>query len=163
MHHHVERQLSAYLDRELAPEEEAAVRQHLAGCAACRQELDRLSALKRMLAALPERPLPEGFWSALRRELQRGSRPAPIRWFGGWRARPVPALAAAAVVVLLLLLPLIRGQIDRLRAAEFGMDLFVREHAVTAASDPLVDRAYLGFLVTEANLQIVGARRGVQE
>jgi len=40
-----------------------------------------------------------------------------------------------------------------------GLDLFVREHAITAAADPLVDSAYLGLLVTDANLRIVGARR----
>ena len=163
MHHHIERQLSAFLDRELPPEEEAAIRRHVAECAVCRAELSRLSGLKRVLAALPERALPDAFWPDLRRELQRRAGPAPVPWFSGWRTRPAMAVAAAAVVVLLLLVPLIRGQIDRLRAAEFGQDLFVREHAVTAASDPLVDRAYLGLLVTDANLRIVGARREVQE
>ena len=123
MHHRVERQLSAYLDRELTPDEEAAVRRHLEECAAA----------------------------------------APVPWFSAWRTRPALALAVATVVVLLLLVPLIRGQIDRLRAAEFGLDLFVREHAITAASDPLVDRAYLGLLVTDANLRIVGARREAVE
>lgn len=161
MHHRVERQLSAYLDRELTPDEEAAVRRHLEECAACREEVARLSRLKRVLAGLPARPLPETFWPDLRREVQRRAAPAPGPWFAGWRTRPAVALAAAAVVILLLLVPLLRGQIDRLRAAEFGLDLFVREHAVAAASDPLVDSAYLGLLITDANLRIVGARREV--
>ena len=159
MHHRVERQLSAYLDRELAPDEEAAVRRHLEECAPCRDELARLRHLKSVLAGLPARPLPETFWPDLRRELHRRAAPAPVPWFSAWRTRPAMALAAAAVVVLLLLVPLIRGQIDRLRAAEFGLDLFVREHAITAAADPLVDSAYLGLLITDANLRIVGARR----
>ncbi len=157
-HRHVERQLSAYLDRELRPEEEAAVRRHLAECAACREELARLTSLKATLAALPERPLPESFWPDLRRELQRRPPAAAGPWWRAWPSRPAMALAAAAVVVVLLI-ALVRGQVDRLRAAEFGQELFVREHAVAAAADPLVDRSYLGFLVTEANLAIVGARR----
>ncbi len=157
MHHRTERQLSAYLDRELTPDEEAAVHRHLEECVPCREELARLSAVKRVLSALPERPLPQAFWPELRRELDRPAAPPRLPWFSGWRTRPALALTAVAVVVVLLLVPLIRGQIDRLRAAEFGLDLFVREHAVAAAADPLVDRAYLGLLVTDANLRIVGA------
>lgn len=160
-HHRVARQLSAYLDRELMPDEEAEVRRHLEGCSICREDLARLQRLKSMLAALPTRPLPETFWPDLRRAAQRRAVPAPVPWFSAWRSRPAVALAAVAVVVVLLVIPLLRGQIDRLRAAEFGLDLFVREHAIAAAADPLVDRAYLGLLVTEANLRIVGARREV--
>ncbi len=158
MHRQMEQQLSAYLDRELPPEQEAAVRRHVAGCAQCREELARLNQVKRLLGALPERPAPD-LWPPVRGALAeaRVRRPA---WWTVWRERPAAAFAAAAAVVLLLLLPLARGQIDRLRAAEFGAELFVREHAIATAEDPLVDRAYLGLLVTDANLAIVGVRRG---
>lgn len=156
MHQQIEGHLSAYLDRELPPEQEAVVRAHVESCAACQEELARLVHLKRLLAALPERAAPD-LWPPIRRALadRQVRRPA---WWTVWRERPAVAFAAAAAVVLLLLLPLARGQIDRLRAAEFGADLFVREHAISAAGDPLVDRAYLGLLVTDANLAIVGAR-----
>ncbi|HEV8339639.1 MAG TPA: zf-HC2 domain-containing protein [bacterium] len=156
MHPHVEGQLSAYLDRELPPDQEAVVRRHVEGCVACQEELARLAHLKRLLSALPQRAAPD-LWPPIRRALAEGQVRRPA-WWTVWRERPAVAAAAAAAVLLLLLLPLARGQIDRLRAAEFGADLFVREHAISAADDPLVDRAYLSLLVTDANLVIVGAR-----
>lgn len=158
MHRQIERHLSAYLDQELPPDQEAAVRRHVEGCAECRVELERLSRVKHLLSALPERTAPGDLWPSVRRALAAGA-PRRSAWWTVWRERPAVAFAAAAAVILLLLLPLARGQIDRLRAAEFGPDLFVREHAITAADDPLVDRAYLGLLVTDANLALVGARR----
>lgn len=164
MHRHIERQLSAYLDRELRPGDEARIRRHLEGCDACREEVARLTRLKSVLAALPERPLPEDFWSQVRRELHREApRSLAGTWLRALREHPAPALAAAAVVLLLVLLPLVRGQIDRLRAAEFGLELFVREHALAAASDPLVDRAYVGLLVADSHLALVGERRPEEE
>jgi len=157
MHRQTSQQLSAYLDRELPPEQEAAVRRHVEGCAQCQDDLARLAQVKRLLSALPERPSPD-LWPPVRLALaeERVRRPA---WWTVWRERPAAAFAAAAAVLLLLALPLARGQIDRLRAAEFGADLFVREYAISAAADPLVDRAYLSLLVTDANLAIVGTRR----
>ena len=164
MHRHIERQLSAYLDRELRPGDEDRIRRHLEGCDACREEAARLALLRSVLAALPERPLPEDFWPQVRQGLHREApRSLAGTWLRAWRERPAPALAAAAVVLLLLLLPLVRGQIDRLRAAEFGLDLFVREHALAAASDPLVDRAYVGWLVADSHLALVGERRPEEE
>ncbi|MDQ7828689.1 MAG: zf-HC2 domain-containing protein [Armatimonadota bacterium] len=162
-HDRIGRQLSAYLDRELTPEEARAVERHLDGCPACREELEALRQTRALLRALPERPLPEDFWPELRRTLQREAAPrtrglpAVRAWLDAIRARPAPALAVVAVV-LLLAVTLVRGQLDRLRAAEFGLDLLVREHAITvAADDPLADPAYLGFVVTQANLALVGA------
>lgn len=157
-HRYVERQLSAYLDGELRPDEAAAVRRHLETCPRCRADLAGLAQVKAVLAGLPERPLPETFWPEVRSALER-PKPAAPRFLEFWQARPALALAAAAVIIALLLVPFIGGQIERLRAAEFGQELFIREHAVAAASDPLVDRAYLGLLVTDANLAIVGVRR----
>lgn len=159
MHRQIEQQLSAYLDRELTPEQEEVVRRHLSGCDACQADLARLGEVKRLLSAVPDRPSPD-LWPQVRIALA-GERARRAAWWTVWRERPAAAFAAAAAVVLLLLLPLVRGQIDRLRAAEFGADLFVREHAIIAAADPLVDRAYLSLLVTDANLAIVGARRGM--
>lgn len=45
--------LSALLDGELAPLEEAAVRSHLDGCEACARELDRVRSARWMLRTLP--------------------------------------------------------------------------------------------------------------
>lgn len=162
-HDRIGRQLSAYLDRELTPEEARAVERHLEGCPACQEELEALRQTRALLRALPARPLPEDFWPELRRTLQRQAAPrargltALGAWVDALRRRPAPALAVLAIVVLAAV-TLVRGQLDRLRAAEFGLDLLVREHAITvAADDPLADPAYLGFVVTQANLALVGA------
>mgnify|MGYP000126744046 CR=1 FL=1 len=163
-HDRIGRQLSAYLDRELTPEEARAVERHLDGCPACREELEALRQTRALLRALPERPLPEDFWPELRRTLQRQAAAPRARgltalgaWVDALRRRPAPALAVLAIVVLVAV-TLVRGQLDRLRAAEFGLELLVREHAITvAADDPLADPAYLGFVVTQANLALVGA------
>jgi hypothetical protein len=66
------------------------------------------------------------------------------------------ALAALVLAVVLVTVPVLRGQRDRLRAAEIGPDLFIRAAAHANADDPFADRAYLGLVVTDANLRIAG-------
>ncbi|MBI4278017.1 MAG: zf-HC2 domain-containing protein [Armatimonadetes bacterium] len=164
-HPRVARMLSAYLDDELAAGDAAAVREHLAECPECRRELGALRATKRLLGALPVRDLPTGFHEALAARIEEATQPAWRRvphtlWL--WMHRPLPAVAVAAVVVLLLAIPLIRGHFDRLHAGEVGIDLYLREHAATAAQEDLLpDRASLHLLMTDSNLVLVGepARR----
>jgi hypothetical protein len=50
---HPDIELSAYLDESLSNEERAAVRAHLAGCLACREDLESLRAVRGLVAALP--------------------------------------------------------------------------------------------------------------
>lgn len=161
-HARLERQLSAYLDNELTLDDAQQVRVHLDTCVACREELQRLEYVKRVLGALPERaPAPQVF-DELR---QRIEAQAPEESTGVLDAirnafrRPALAIAAAAAVVLLIAFPLVRGRIDRLRAAEVGPEVFVREHALSALADPFTDRAYVGLLVTDANLVLIGEPR----
>src|SRR5205807_723300 len=72
---------------------------------------------------------------------------------------------AALVIVLLALIPFVKGTVDRLHAAEIGVDLYVREHALQMSTEPLTDRAYLGVVAGDADLVLVGeqARRGGAE
>jgi len=77
--------------------------------------------------------------------------------------RPALAAAAIAVVVALVAIPLVRGELGRLRAAETGIDVYVREHALSSAADPLVDRAYLGLVIGDSNLALVGEPRRLGE
>lgn len=162
-HARLMRQLSAYVDGELRPEEMQEVGAHLSGCAACREELARLRRLKHLLVHLPEvDPGPE-VWAGLRARLAGAAHPAfaagllePIR--AAFR-RPAVVAAAAMLVVILVALPLVKGRIDRLQAANIGVDLYVREHALLSAADPFVDRAYLGLLIGDSNLALAGARR----
>jgi hypothetical protein len=83
--------LVAYLYGEVGADERVVVERHLETCAACREELDALRALRGCLAEWtpPEEVL--GF-----RVVSGASAPAPRPW---WRA-PAWGLAAAAVLLL---------------------------------------------------------------
>lgn len=161
-HARVQRQLSALLDNELTADEAQELRAHLETCARCREELEHLQGLKRLLGAVQDRTPPAQLWDDLRRRVDAPAPGAVAGLLETIRAafrRPALATAAAAVVLMLVAFPLVRGRIDRLRAAEIGPDLFVREHALAAATDPFADRAYLGLLVSDVNLVLIGERR----
>lgn len=150
--HRPEHDLSAYLDRELLPEDVQAVEVHLRACAPCRTELEALRATRRLLGRLATPPLPPEFAARL---AARAEGAAPRRWVW-W---PRPALAAAvvvAMVVLLVAVPAFLGQRERLRAAEVGPDLFIREAAHATAADPFADRAFLSLVAADANVRVAG-------
>lgn len=94
--------LSAYADREAAPEERAQVEGHLPGCAPCRRSLALLARLKSEVRRQPTPPLPED----LRRELE-GMVPRPPEPGPGWRAwlrsAWTPALLTAGALASLAL------------------------------------------------------------
>jgi len=75
------------------------VREHVAGCAWCRAELDELQGTRRLMSALPELPAPERgeriLVAAAREAADRARRPRALlpRWL-------VPGLALAATVTL---------------------------------------------------------------
>jgi anti-sigma factor RsiW len=161
-HHRAGQLLSAYLDGELLPREAAAVQEHLMVCPACREEHERLRITKGLLGELPVADPPAEFWTAVRAPRGEGAGPRfPRRPFVLLR-RPVWAAGAALVILLLALIPFVKGTVDRLHAAEIGVDLYVREHALQMSTEPLTDRAYLGVVAGDANLVLVGeqARRG---
>jgi hypothetical protein len=89
-----------YLYGELAGQEEEEFEQHLHGCAACRADLDRSSALHRGADALRMAPPPE-MLAECRRELfhSKPLQQAPSPWmalFASWR-QPIGALALVAL------------------------------------------------------------------
>jgi hypothetical protein len=67
------------------------------------------------------------------------------------------------LVLLLIVLPMAKGRLDRLQAANVGVDVYVREHALLSTADPFADPAYLGLLITDANVALVGQRRSAEE
>jgi len=92
--------ISALLDGELAPEEEAELRAHVAGCAACSAEVASLEGVKRAAVRVAESArVPRGFWRGVARRLDEvdGRAAAPRRWV----VRPLPVVGAAAVVLAL--------------------------------------------------------------
>jgi len=154
-HLRAERLLSAYLDAELTSEEMAEVRGHLEGCPDCSAELGDLRATRRLLSSLDAPDLPQGFAADLRVRLGRRA-PGRWAWWPFWGPRPAAAFAVLALVLVLVAVPAIRGHQHRLRAAEIGPDLFLRIAAQAQARDPLLDRAFVGLVFTDANLRLVG-------
>lgn len=92
-----EKKLSAYLDGELPPEESAALEEHLARCAACREELSRLAFVSEALETL-DGAEPDPYFAPRLKRLAVAERGR------GWARRAfVPAAAAAAAALSLLL------------------------------------------------------------
>jgi anti-sigma factor RsiW len=167
MNRRLERLISAYLDGEVSAPERTEVEALLRASDDARRFHDELLRVRMLLRALPERPVPD----ALEEQLIHGVRqrtpvlPAPTElgrrvrdWLGTWVRRPALAVVAAAAIALVLLLPVVRGELGRLRASEVGIHFFVREHAVHTSADPLSDRAYLGVVLTDTNLALAGER-----
>lgn len=155
-HRRAERLLSAYLDTELSSEEMSDIRSHLAGCPDCRAEMEELRATRRLLSSLEPPDLPGEFAADL--SLRLGRR-APGLWgwqTPAWGLRPATVFAVLALVLVLVVVPVIRGHQHRLRAAEVGPDLFLRRAAQAQARDPLLDRAFVGLVFTDANLRLIG-------
>lgn len=92
-HERISKQLSAYLDDELADRERAAVERHLDTCADCRWDLATLRQTVQWTQSLPTVPLPRVFTIPAPAEAARAYRPS-------WR---VPVLQGATALVALLL------------------------------------------------------------
>jgi anti-sigma factor RsiW len=89
---HVERDLDAYLDRELDAAATAAARVHLGECAACRRRVAERETLSRLVRAAPYYPAPDRLRARIVAQATR--RPASARRMVTWAA-------AAALVVSL--------------------------------------------------------------
>lgn len=108
MSRHPREQLSAYLDGELAPAEQAALRTHLAACAQCAGELEELALVAQAARELHE-PAPEGYFDELPGRVRQRLREARQAQAPASRPRLLPAWswAVAAAALLGLLLPIL--------------------------------------------------------
>ena len=94
---HLSRDLSAYRHNELSPERARRVERHLARCAACRAELEKISFGIRLAERLPLAEAPDAVWLAVRERLD----DRPPRRAASRALRPAAAaLATAGVAVL---------------------------------------------------------------
>jgi anti-sigma factor RsiW len=85
----IERDLDAFIDRELDAEEETGIREHLAGCASCGRRIAERDALGRLVRSLPYSAAPD----RLRARVIKSA--AATAW-----SQPLTAWAAAALVVI---------------------------------------------------------------
>ncbi len=153
-----ERLLSAYVDGEVTAEERQQVEEWLRQDPEAQAEYRELVRLRNLLRRLPPRPAPPDLEGRiLRAALDRASglKPARVR-----RALWVAALVAAAAVGLF---PVVRGGLDRLRASEPGVHGYTWQHVAHTTTDPLVDRTYLGVVLTDATLDLLGERPAEEE
>ena len=87
-------QLSEYIDGELDEQSRCALEEHLAGCEACRDELEGLRRTVAAVKNLPTVPAPEELSSRILAAIPARAKERPLR------LRMFKALAVAAVVVL---------------------------------------------------------------
>lgn len=80
--------LSAYLDAELSGAERAALDEHLADCAACRDDLARLGRVREWAAGYEGTPPRRDAWPAIRAAIGRGAEPARATPLGRRAGRP---------------------------------------------------------------------------
>ena len=144
----VQEEYSALLDGELDPETQAAVEAHLAGCAACLRELDKLKRVNDVYDRLPAHPAPEGFEGRVRAALRENVVALPQR-----RRRPLalwPALAAAAMLVVVAGAVLLQfeGPANRMQMSSLSSE---------------TESAPLGEGMGRAEVEGVAARRGAGE
>ncbi|MCS7236606.1 MAG: DUF4880 domain-containing protein [Armatimonadota bacterium] len=149
-----ERLVSAYVDGEVTAEERRQVERWLREDPELQREYQELLQLRRLLRSLPPRPAPDDLESqvlsaALGRVEKRGWGRRQVVWAG--------VLVAAAAIALF---PVVRDGLERLRASEPGTHAYTWQHAVHSAQDPLVDRAVLGVILTDATLDLLGERAG---
>lgn len=106
--------LSARLDGSLSPEEDAALREHLTRCPACRTAEAQLAVIHDLLGGLEEVPAPEGFAQSVMARIrqERSSRVLPL--FRRPQFRALAGLAACLV----------------LAAGVYGFSLHQRESAL---------------------------------
>ncbi len=99
--------LSPYLDGELAADQSSRCAEHLAECAECRAELERLALIRSVLHAMPQPEAPPHLAALIKSSLADSRRPVAVRAWPAW-AMPV---AAAATLVIALSVGLLRGPV----------------------------------------------------
>ena len=104
MNEHLNEQLSAYLDGDLAGEDLARTEAHLAACAACRAELDSLRRLVRRARALDDRLPEKDLWAGIAARIATPGTAdvVPLEPRRRRFAFTVPQLAAAALALMAL-------------------------------------------------------------
>ncbi len=150
-----ERLVSAYVDGEVTPEERRQVERWLREDPELQKEYLELVQLRRLLRSLPPRRAPE--------DLEARVLGAALGWRAEGQARGrrhAVWLAFLAAAAALALFPLLRDGLERLRASEPATQAYTWQHAVHSAQDPLVDRAVLGVILTDAALEVLGERTG---
>lgn len=101
---HVNEELSAYCNGELAPAESRRVAEHLIGCTHCRASLERIKLGVKLAASIPQFAAPDSLWGDIEAQLDAQpveienapiniARPTPRHW------QPMFAAVAAGLIL----------------------------------------------------------------
>ena len=130
----VDNLLSAYIDREVSPDQNRAIWLHLEDCPTCRELYIQLCQSKEALASLQEIELPLDFHSQLLEALEYSK----VELLSNWLIRFKPLVYACALGVLFAVIgfPLTQGdqvaKIDPLSDLQF----LINEHKRVQFSEP---------------------------
>lgn len=95
--------LDAWIDGDLDDGASAAVRAHIDRCQSCRAEQQLAEVVLAELRSMPEFDVPERVLQTVRNTTRSAHENRPGNFFGSFRFRPAPALAAVASVVVMVL------------------------------------------------------------
>ena len=96
--HEIQLLLAQYAAKELAPEQSLPVASHVADCAACREELQRETRLRRLLGDLPVQDYTGEAFAVPRKDLQ--AKNSPETGFRRWMLAGVGFAAVLALAFL---------------------------------------------------------------
>jgi anti-sigma factor (TIGR02949 family) len=167
----VERDLDAYLDRELDTESSAAVREHVKTCAACRRQLAQREALARLVRGVPYYSAPDRLRA---RVLAQSTRSNSVRRVLTWAAAAVLVLSVGAGMTLWRPASS-RGNVIADEVVSNHVRSFMANHLFDVQSTdlhtvkpwflgkldfspPVVDLASIGFPLVGGRLDYVGGR-----
>jgi anti-sigma factor (TIGR02949 family) len=123
----VERDLDAYVDRELGADSATAIRDHVTGCPACRRRVGDRKGLSRLIASAPYYAAPDRLRASVSRQ---AARPARARSLIAWAAAAVLAVSVGGGVML------VRSMATRSDAI---VDEVVNEHVRSLMAEHLFD------------------------
>ena len=127
--------LSALLDGELAPAEEAAVQAHLVACMACRHEMETVGLARQWMRALPPVDPPFGLYERMLVPYRPGRRRIAMAFLGA---------AAAVAAVLVSVAPAPQPAVD----PDGGHPDRGPRHVGVVEGDPLTNLAPAGVPVS---------------
>jgi len=118
----IQRQLSAYLDRELNEEEKLAVERYLSGCQESAETFENLQRNSQLMSKLRQ-PTPSGIWEGVQSRIEEESKDSWKARFAilirEWFLRPIPVVSSAVLI------------------AVFAFSLFVLNVDQDSLADPL--------------------------